>query len=122
MESLVSVAAAVVGAAGASLASLLTAWFASRQSRAAERRAAEAADAAAELVKDIDETYRPEDFNRRVYPSWRREPGGAAGIDDRVSRLVESLGEAESIVTERSAVHMGRWISPLAVCKTRYAA
>ncbi len=38
-----------------------------------------------------------------MYPSWRREPGGAAGIDDRVSRLVESLGEAESIVTELQA-------------------
>ncbi|WP_326552137.1 hypothetical protein [Micromonospora sp. NBC_01813] len=100
---LASILGVVLATTGTSMASFVTAWLASRQSRRADQQASQAAEAAAAVVQDLDAAASTTKVSKTVRLSWNTEAGIPANVDDRVTRLTESLREAESIIAELQA-------------------
>jgi hypothetical protein len=102
VEELIPILTAVLGVAGTSVASVLTAWFARRQSRAAQQGASLAAAEAASIIEDLD-SGKATNVQSELDVRWKVEGTPRPSVDDRVARLVGALTESESIISELQA-------------------
>ncbi|MEU8049431.1 hypothetical protein [Micromonospora haikouensis] len=95
--------------ATAAVAGLSSAWFnaadwlVARLGLKSDRQTLQASEMASALVQDLDEAATPTRVSGTVAMSWNVEAGKPANVDERVTRLAESLREAESIIAELQA-------------------